>query len=90
MGVGAGVGDDDEAGFLEGSSDVVGEVTGGETAGDGDCAGVSSEFQDRTLAVGASGDDTDIGGVVNGGDDAGCEDDFLPAQINVNGGSAVR
>ena len=33
--VDAGVGDDDQAGFFEGARDVVCEVSGGETAGDG-------------------------------------------------------
>jgi hypothetical protein len=44
LSVGAGISDDDEAGFLEGSSDVVGEVTGGETTSDGDGTGVCGEL----------------------------------------------
>ena len=78
LGIGAGVGDDDEAGFLEGAGDVVGEVTGSETTCDGDGSGVCGELQDSTLAVGTGGDDTDVGRVVDGCDDAGSEDDFLP------------
>ncbi len=78
LGVGAGVGDDDQTGLLEGSSDVVGEGAGGEAAGNGNGAGVGGELEDRTLAVGAGGDDTDVGGVVDSGDDAGGEDDLLP------------
>jgi hypothetical protein len=78
LGVGAGISDDDEAGFLEGAGDVVGEVTGSETTCDGDSSGVCGELQDSTLAVGTSGDNTDVSWVVDGCDDAGCEDDFLP------------
>lgn len=79
LGIGAGVGDDDQAGLLEGAGDVVGEVTGGEAASNGDGTGVGGELQDSTLAVGTSGDDANVGWVVNGDDDAGSEDDFLPA-----------
>jgi len=83
LGVGAGVGDDDEAGFLEGASDVVGEVTRGESTGDGDGTGVGGKLQDSTLAIGTGGNDTDIGGVVDSCDDAGSENDLLPAQENM-------
>lgn len=78
LGVGARIGDDDEAGFLEGAGDVVGEVTGGEAAGNGNGTGVSGELEDGTLAVGTSGNHTNVGWVVNGCDDAGSKDDFLP------------
>ena len=78
LGVGAGISDDDEAGFLERAGDVVGEVTGGETTCDGDGSGVCGELQDSALAVGTSGDDANVGWVVDGCDDAGCEDNLLP------------
>jgi len=39
---------------------------------------VSGELEDSTLAVGAGRDDGNIGWVVNGDNDASCEDDFLP------------
>jgi hypothetical protein len=42
---------------------------------------VGGELQDGTLTVGTSGDDTDIGGVVNGGDDTGGQDDLLPIPL---------
>lgn len=84
LGVGARVGDDDEARLFEGARDVVGEVPGGEAARDGGGAGVGGEFEDGALTVGAGGDDGDVGGVVDGGDDAGCEHDFLP-----EGGASV-
>ena len=46
-----GVGDNDQAGFLEGPSDVVGEVTRGEAASDGLGAGVGGEFENGTVTV---------------------------------------
>ena len=79
LGVGAGVGDDNQTGLLERSGDVVGEGTGGETTGNGNSAGVSSELEDGTLTVGTSGDNANVGGVVDSGDDTGCEDNLLPA-----------
>ena len=45
------VGDNDQAGFLEGASDVVGEVTGSEAASDGLGTSVGGEFENGTLAV---------------------------------------
>ena len=76
--VGAWVGDDDETRLFEGARDVVCEVPGREAACDGGGAGVGGEFQDGALAVGAGGYDGYVGGVVDCGDYAGCEDDFLP------------
>lgn len=84
LGIGARVGDDDEARLFEGARDVVGKVPGGEAARDGGGAGVGGELEDSALAVGACGDDGDVGGVVDGGDDAGCEHDFFP-----EGGASV-
>ena len=78
LGVGARVGDDDDAGFLEGAGDVVGEVAGGEATGDGGGTGVGGELEDGALAVGAGGDDGDVGGVVDGDEHAGREDNLLP------------
>jgi hypothetical protein len=47
----AGVGDNDQAGFLERASNVVGKVTGSEPPGDGLGTGVGSEFENSTVAV---------------------------------------
>ena len=79
LGVGTWVGYDDQTRFLEGARDVIGEVSGGEATSDGDGTGMGGEFQNGSLPVGAGGDDADIGWVVDRSDDAGCEDDFLPA-----------
>ena len=78
--VGTGVGNDNEAGLLERAGDVVGEATGGEATGNSDGSGVGGELQDGTLTVGTGRDDANIGGVVDGGDDAGSENDLLPEE----------
>lgn len=57
LGVGARVGDDDQARLLERAGDVVGEVTGCEATGNGDGAGVGGELEDGTLSVGTGRDD---------------------------------
>ena len=59
LGVGAGVGDNDQARLAERAGDVVSEVTGGEATGDGDGTGVVGELQDGTLSVGTGRDDAD-------------------------------
>lgn len=78
LGIGAWVGDDDEAWLLEGTGDVVGEVTWGEATGDGLRTGVVGELQDSALTVWTGRDNADVGWVVNGGDDAGSKDNLLP------------
>jgi hypothetical protein len=81
--VNTGVGDDDETGLLERAGDVVGEGTGGETACDGLSTDVGGEFEDGTVTVGTSGNDTDIVGVLDGSDDSGSKDELLPGLANV-------
>src|SRR5690606_26601118 len=80
LGVGAGVRDDDQAGLLERTGDVVGEGTGGEAASDGLGAGVGGGLENGTLAVGTSRDDANVARVVDGSNDAGREDELLPAE----------
>lgn len=78
LGIGARVGHDDQTGLLERAGDVVGEVTGGETTGNGGGTGVRGELEDSTLTVGTSRDHTDVGRVFNGGDDTGSQENLLP------------
>ena len=78
LSVGARVGDDDETGLLERASDVVGEVTRGETTSDGSGTGVRGELQNSALTVRTGRDGADVCWVVDCCDDASCEDDFLP------------
>lgn len=39
---------------------------------------MGGELEDSALSVGTGGDDTHVGGVVDGDDDAGGEDNLLP------------
>ena len=77
--ISARVGDDDEAGLFERSSDVVGEIARSEATSNSNSAGVSSELEDGSLTVRTSRDDSDISGVVDCYDDASSEDDLLPS-----------
>lgn len=81
LGVGAGIGDNDQAGLLERTGDVVGERTGGEATGDGRSTGVSGELEDSTLTVGTGRDDANVGRVIDGDNDTGSEDDLLPEKL---------
>ena len=83
LGVGAGVGDDDQTGLLERPGDVVGEGTGRETTGNGDGTSVGGELEDGTLTIRTGRDDTDVGGVVDSGDNTGSKDDLLPVSEKV-------
>jgi hypothetical protein len=82
--VNARVGDDNKTGLFERAGDVVSEGTGGETAGNGLCAGVSSELEDCTVSVGASRDDTDVIGVLDSGDHTCGKDELFPSLANVD------
>lgn len=88
--VNTGVGDDDETGLLERAGDVVGEGTGGEAACDGLSTDVGSEFEDGTVTVGTSGNDTDVVGVLDSSDDSGSKDELLPGLANVEDVDALR
>lgn len=79
LSVGARIGNDDETRFFEGARDVVGEVTRSESTSDGYGARVSGELENSPLTIWTCGDDTNVGWVVNGCDDASSEDDFFPA-----------
>ena len=74
----AGVGDDEQAGLLELLGDLVGEGTRGEASSDGGAAGELGELEHGALAVGAGRDGADVGGVLDGSDDAGGEHDLVP------------
>ena len=89
LGVGAGVGDDDQTGLLEGTGDVVGEGTGSEATGDGGGTSVSGKLQDGALTVGTGRDNANVGGVLDGDNDAGSEDNLLPNEM-VSAGIRAR
>lgn len=72
QGIGARVRREQQPRLCEGARDVVRETTRRETAVDRFGAGVCCEFQNGTAAVGACGNGADVGGVVDGCDDACC------------------
>jgi hypothetical protein len=119
--VNAGVSDDQDAGLLEGTRDLVGEGAGGEAARNRVGAGMGGELQDGALRVAkvvvievaprssmsweeladviryntaknrkktyltelTARDDANIGGVLDGGNDAGSEHKLLPGLVQV-------
>jgi hypothetical protein len=81
--VDSGVGDDDHSGFLEGLGDVIGEVTGGESTGNGLSTGETSHLEDSSVTVRSSRDDGNVCGVLDGGEDSGSKDELLPGLTDV-------
>lgn len=81
--VSSGIGDDDQAGLLETTGDVVGEGTGGEATGDGLGTSVRGELEGSALAIVAGRDDDNVLRVLNSHNDAGGEDDLLPGLEDV-------
>ena len=51
LGVGTGIGDNDQTGLLERSGDVIGEISGGETTSDSNGTSVRGELEDSTLTI---------------------------------------
>jgi len=88
--VNAGVGDDNETGLLERTSDVIGEGTGGEAAGDSLSTGVGGELEDSTVTVGTGRDHANVVGILNSGNDASGEDKLLPGLANVEDMDAYK
>lgn len=79
--VGTRVRDDNEPGLFERAGDIVGKVSRSKAAGNSNRTGVRGELEDGALAVRTSRDDTDIGRVVDSGDNPGCEDNLLPEEV---------
>ena len=78
LGVGARIRDHDQARFLEGARDVVGEVAGSEATCDRGGSCMCGEFEHGSLAVRTAGDNSNVSRVVDCNDEAGCEDELLP------------
>jgi hypothetical protein len=76
--IGSRVGHDDQAWFLEGSGNIVGEATRREATGNSDCSSVGCKLKDGSLAVRSGGDNANIGGIVDGDNDTGGENNLLP------------
>ena len=78
LSISTGIGDNDEARFFEGSSDVIGEATGREASGNGNGTGMSSKLEYSSLTIWSSGNDTNVCWVVDGDYDPCCQNDFFP------------
>mmetsp|Transcript_6064 Transcript_6064/g.14772 ORF Transcript_6064/g.14772 Transcript_6064/m.14772 type:complete len:354 (+) Transcript_6064:624-1685(+) len=87
--VSARISDYEETGFEEFLLDLVGEGTGGETTGEHLSTSVLTELQHSPLAVGASGNDAHISGVLDGDNDASSEHEFLPSLGKIKDVNAV-
>lgn len=81
--VDSGVGDNNHSGLLERSSNVVGEVTGGESTSNGLSTSESGKLEDGSVTVRSSRDDGNVVGVLDGSEDSGSEDDLLPGLAEV-------
>lgn len=78
------VGDNDQAGFFEGASDIVGEGTWSETTSHSYSTCMLSKFENGTLTVGTSGNDHNIGRVLDGSDYSGSKDNLFPYFANID------
>ena len=88
--IGAWVRHQDQAGLLEGASDVVGEGTRGEASSNGLGTNVVGKLQSRTLTIRTGRDHTDIGRVLNGGDDTSSQHNLFPSLSNVDQVDSIR
>lgn len=78
MGVGARIGDHDDAWLFERTGDVVREITRSEATSNGRGTSVCRKLENSTLAVWAGRDDSDVRWVVNGDEDTSGQYDLLP------------
>ncbi|KAH3674513.1 hypothetical protein WICPIJ_009551 [Wickerhamomyces pijperi] len=65
LSIGSWVGNNDQSWFLERTGDVVGEVTWGESTGNGGGTSVSSVLQDSSLTEGSGRDSNNVSWVWN-------------------------
>ena len=77
------VGHDDDSRLLETLRDVIGKVTRSESTSNGLGTSESSVFQDCSMSIWSSRDDTDIVRVVNRSEDSSCKDELFPSLANV-------
>ena len=78
LGICARVGDDDQTRLFERARDVIGEIAWREATSNGDGTSVGGELEHSALTIGTGRDDGNVCGIIDGCDDAGSKDDFLP------------
>ena len=88
--VSAGVGDNDQTGLHELLGDLVREGTGRVAVGQVLSSSVLSVLEDGAGAEGTSADDADIGGVLDGNDDAGGQSELFPKGGQVHHVDTIR
>ncbi len=81
--VDTGVGNNNNTGLLERTSDVVGERTRGESSSNGSSTGLSSELEHSTVTVLTTANHTDISRVLDSSEDTSGENDLLPRLADV-------
>ena len=64
--------------------DLVSESSRSKAASDWGRARGGSKFKDSTLAIGTSGDDTNISWVLNGSNGTSCQQDLLPGLFQID------
>jgi len=88
--VDSGVGHDDQSRLFERTSDVVGERTGSKSSSNGLGAGESSVLEDGSVSVRSGTDDTDVVGVLDGGQDSGGQGDLGHGLADLDDVDTVR
>jgi len=83
LGIDAGIGDHQQAGLLELLGLLVGEGSGGETAGNACSTSVRRVLEDSTLAERTAGDADHVHRVLDGNDDTGSNHKLLPGLAQV-------
>src|SRR6266480_4158125 len=73
LGISTRIGDNNQAGFLEGACDVVGEVSRGEATSNSHSTSVSGELENSPLAIGTRRNHTNVSRIVDCDNDAGGE-----------------
>jgi len=84
LGIGTGIGDDQQTGLSEVSGDIIGQGTGGPATGARLGADVLRALQDGTGTIGSLRADQDVLGVLSGDDDTGSGLDLLPGLHQVD------
>jgi len=78
------IGEDQETRLHELLLDLIGESTGGESAGDGLSSSVVSELKSGTLSPGSGRRNADISWVFNSNDDSSSELELFPGLLEVD------
>ena len=76
--------------LFEGARVVISECARGKSSGNGTGTDMGSKFQDSSLSIGTGADDDDIGRILNGCNNSGGKNEFLPGLSNVDDVDTIR